>query len=284
MPTPASVVAGQWQGGQVRNEDDLADFVSSVPVQALAGWGRILMVASIDDVPGLIRDRSWLGPVLLVVLAALLWLGGRLGYPYFRPMVEGGRRWGPGAAPATAGTRPVPSAVEAPPEISVRVSGHALTTSGQRRHLDQARAVIRPSVIGEDGRMTAALDLADGSRVALAAYDTGVLGRVERGEVVSLAGVQPALWAHWYGTDLRMTFSTAADRDHAAEARRRPAAHRYDHRRELRTGYGTVVAAGPRPDARRDARHPRRERVRGHRPPRQPAQHPRVAGRWRPIR
>ena len=65
--------------------------------------------------------------------------------------------------------------------------------------------------------MTAALDLADGARIALAAHDTGLLGHVERGQVVSLAGVRPALWAHWFGTDLRMTFSTETDRDRAAE-------------------------------------------------------------------
>jgi hypothetical protein len=219
ISTPTSVVAGQWQGGQVRNEDDLVDFASSIPVQALAGWGRILVVASIADDPRLIRDRSWLGPILLASLAILLWIGGRLGYPSFRPMVEGGRRWVSGAATAgTPGDAAASSAAAgAPFEIPLRVSGHALTTGGHRRHLDEAKAVIRPAGIGEDGRMTAALDLADGARIALAAFDTGVLGRVERGEVISLAGVRPALWAHWYGTDLRMTFSTAADRDRAAE-------------------------------------------------------------------
>ncbi len=96
---PSSVVVGQWQGGQVRNQDELEDFAASVPVHALAGWGRMLVLASIQDDPDLLRNRSWLGPVLLATLAVLLWLGGRIGYPYFRPMVGGGRRWGASPAP-----------------------------------------------------------------------------------------------------------------------------------------------------------------------------------------
>jgi hypothetical protein len=65
--------------------------------------------------------------------------------------------------------------------------------------------------------VTAAIELADGTEIPLAAHDTGLLGRVERGEVVSLSGVRPALWAHWYGTDLRMTFESTAERDLAAD-------------------------------------------------------------------
>jgi hypothetical protein len=35
--------------------------------------------------------------------------------------------------------------------------------------------------------------------------------------VIRLTGERPALWAHWYGTDLRMTFESEAARDAAAE-------------------------------------------------------------------
>jgi hypothetical protein len=58
--------------------------------------------------------------------------------------------------------------------------------------------------------------LEDGDRVALAAHDTGLLGQVERGEVVALTGVRPAVWAHWFGTNLRLTFDSSEDRDYAA--------------------------------------------------------------------
>jgi hypothetical protein len=64
--------------------------------------------------------------------------------------------------------------------------------------------------------VTAALVLPGGELVALAAHDTGLLGQVERGEVVTLTGVRPALWAHWFGTNLRLTFANADDRDDAA--------------------------------------------------------------------
>jgi hypothetical protein len=214
---PTSVVFGQWQGAQVRNQDELEDFASSVPVRALAGWGRMLVLTSIQDDPDLVRNRSWLGPVLLATLAVLLWLGGRIGYPYFRPMVGGGRRWGATPGPDAGASAAEITAPERAPDIDVRVSGYALTTAGRRRHLDEARGVIRPGGAGEDGRVTTALDLSDGARIALAAHDTGLLGRVERGHLMSLAGVRPALWAHWFGTDLRMTFPTEADRDRAAE-------------------------------------------------------------------
>ena len=79
--------------------------------------------------------------------------------------------------------------------------------------LDEEAAILRPATRDVEGRVTAAIDLADGTQIPLAAHDIGLLGRVERGEVVSLGGVRPALWAHWYGTDLRMTFESAAARD-----------------------------------------------------------------------
>jgi hypothetical protein len=44
----------------------------------------------------------------------------------------------------------------------------------------------------------------------------GAIGSTEKGELVSVRAVQPALVARWYGTDLRLTFDSAADRDAAA--------------------------------------------------------------------
>jgi hypothetical protein len=234
---PSSVAPGEWAGPQVHwdepfdigdltinefNEDHrqisngqaLEDFVAGPGVQALAGWGRILVQASIAHDPNLIRDRFWLGPILMVLLAGLLWLGGRIGYPYFRPAVEGSRRW-------TTGPGGLAPALPAPPrpaeDIAIGVSGHALTVAGQRRNLDEEAATLRPAEDLGERRVTAAIELADGTQIPLAAHDTGLLGRVERGEVVSLSGVRPALWAHWYGTDLRMTFESTAARDLAAD-------------------------------------------------------------------
>jgi hypothetical protein len=206
---PSSVIPGQWQGPQVRNGPELQAFVGTPGVQALAGWARILVQASIVNDPELIRDRLWLGPALFAVLALLLWLGGRVGYPYFRASVEGSRRWT--SAPASA------SPAEPLPEtMPIVVSGHALTAAGQRRHLDEEPAVIRPVASGSAGRVTASVELRDGAEIPLAAHDLGLLGRVERGEVVTMRRVQPALWAHWYGTDLRMTFESVTARDLAA--------------------------------------------------------------------
>jgi hypothetical protein len=215
---PTSAVAGTWQGAQVRNEDDLGEFAESLPVRAMAGWGRILVLASIQDDPALERDRSWLGPVLLLILSVLLWLGGRVGYPSFRPALEGARGWSRPTVGGTTTESPDESPGRELAEIAVVVSGHGLTTDGRRRHLDETIATLRPADSAEsDGRLTAALVLADSSRLVLAAHEAGRLGSVERGDVTSLTGVRPALWAHWYGTDLRMNFASAADRDRAAE-------------------------------------------------------------------
>ncbi|HUG94935.1 MAG TPA: hypothetical protein VMK30_02195 [Pleomorphomonadaceae bacterium] len=209
---PSSVVPGRWTGPQVRNGPDLEAFTSTLPVQALAGSGRILVLASIVDEPGLVRDRQWLGPALLALLAGILWLGGRTGYPFFRPTVEGSRRYGSAFAVQKGPVTPLPAQ-----GIPVRVSGHATTVDGRWAHLDEVRAVLLPSSTRPDGnRATAALSLPDGEEVALAAYDIGALGSVERGEVVRVGDVRPALWAHWFGTDLRLMFGSAAERDLAA--------------------------------------------------------------------
>jgi hypothetical protein len=200
----------------ISNRQALEEFVASPGVQAMARWGRILVQSSITHDPTLIRDRLWLGPVLFTLVAVLLWLGGRVGHPYFRPDVGGSRRWS-AAPPPVEGEVPATG-------LPVLVSGHAMTASGQRRHLDENAASLLPTATDDDGRVTVAIDLPDGTRVPLAAHDTGVLGSVERRNVVSLSGDRPALWAHWYGTDLRMTFSSVADRDLAASLVERGAA------------------------------------------------------------
>ena len=210
---PSSVVVGAWTGTQLRNQPDLEEFVASVPVQALAGWGRILVLASIADDPNVLRDRLWLGPILLVIAAVLLWAGGRIGYPVFRPAAEGSRRWA--GILGQGGGEAAPEAVSG--SFTVRVSGHATTVGGHRRHFDEVQAVLALGAgASADGRATAVLRFADGEGVALAAHDMGVMGSTEKGEVVSVRGVQPALLARWYGTDLRLTFGSADDRDAAA--------------------------------------------------------------------
>lgn len=210
---PSSVVVGAWTGTQLRNQSDLEDFVASVPVQALAGWGRILVLASIADDPNILRDRLWVGPILLVIAAALILVGGRIGYPVFRPAAGGSRSWAGrlGRGDGEATPEPVSGT------FTVRVSGHATTVEGHRRHFDEVPAVLALGAeASADGRATAVLRFADGEGVALAAHDMGALGSTEKGEVVSVRNVQPALMARWYGTDLRLTFGSATDRDSAA--------------------------------------------------------------------
>jgi hypothetical protein len=233
---PSSVVPGVWAGDQVHwsepfdvgmlevyeydpdlalfpitNRQALEEFAERPGVQALAGWGRILDQSSVTHDPDLIRDRLWLGPILFATLGVLLLIGERLGYPYFRLDVGGSRRWTTGgSAPADLG----PAPADAGP-VPVIVSGHTLKPGGGNRHLDEEAGTIRAASPGTGEPST--LELADGTRIPLAANDAIVLGRIERGSVVRLSGVRPALWAHWYGTDLRMTFESEAARDAAAD-------------------------------------------------------------------
>jgi len=213
---PSSVVPGSWTGTQVRNRADLEAFAATLPVKVLAGWGRVLVLVSIADDPTLVRDRLWLGPAVLGLVAGLLWLGERIGYPYFRPGLEQRRRWASGREAVAA---------ELPRNgLTVRLSGHARTMAGQRRYLDDMAARLVPSdgaggtTGGSAGRAPIVVALADGSEIPLAANDLGALGGIERGEVISLRGRRPALWAHWFGTDLRLTFDSTEDRDLAAQA------------------------------------------------------------------
>ena len=204
---PASVAPGTWTGTQLRNGTELEAWASTVPVRLLAGWGRVLVLASIIDDPTVGRDRLWLGPIVLGVLAAALWLGLRIGYPVFRPAVEGSRRWAVSGQAEGAATWPSEP-------MTVRVSGHGSMVDGRRVHLDEDPARLAPaSTAGlAAGRVTASLHLA-GGELALATGDIGALGSIEPGEVVSLRRVRPALWVRWFGTNLRITFDTAADRD-----------------------------------------------------------------------
>jgi hypothetical protein len=193
----------------ITNRQALEEFAERPGVQALAGWGRTLDQSSVTHDPDLIRDRLWLGPILFAAFGGLLLVGDRLGYPYFRLDVGGSRRWTTSGAPAFDAV---------PPDVGpvpVVVSGHTLKPGGGQRHLDEVAATIRTASPGTGEPST--LELADGTRIALAAHDAVVLGRIERGSVVRLTGVRPALWAHWYGTDLRMTFESEAARDAAAE-------------------------------------------------------------------
>jgi hypothetical protein len=211
---PSSVVPGRWMGTQVRNGQELEAFAASIPVHALAGWGRILTLVSIADDPTLSRDKLWLGPVVLAAFASILWLGGRIGYPVFRPVGRRSGRW------RTPSGDAVPPTTDSPArDIPVRVSGHGLTVGGRRRTLDEVPAVLRSARAseGDTGRATAVLELPRGDQIAMSAFDTGSLGRLERGEDVYVRGARPALWAHWFGTDLRITFASDADRDLAAD-------------------------------------------------------------------
>ena len=210
---PSNEVPGAWTGTQIRNQPELEAWTATLPVQVFAGWGRILVLVSIVDDPAVVRSQLWLGPILLGLAWGWLWLGLRIGYPVFRAAVEGSRRWG---SEDTRGGGPPPSLSP----TAVRVSGHTTAVDGRRLHLDEAPATLVPAGVSglASGRATASLQLSEGGEIALATGDVGALGTVERGEVAYIRGLRPALWVRWFGTDLRITFDSASERDLSARA------------------------------------------------------------------
>lgn len=202
---PPSAAPGLFVGPQIRDPQGIAAFVARPDVQALAGWGRILSTTYVQVDPSLPVHRAWLGPILFVIAAIMLWLGQRIGYPLFEPALEGSRRW----ITLDTGGESRRTAVEA--------SGHMAPAGGGRIHLDADRGTFIPPGPSE---AVAVIELdRHGTRLPLVVpARTGTLGSVERGHVLRFHGRRPALWVHWFGTDLRLVFDSEADRDMAAAA------------------------------------------------------------------
>jgi hypothetical protein len=202
---PASAAPGSFAGPQIRDPDFIAEFLARPEVRALAGWGRVLSTTYVQVDPSLPVHRSWLGPILFALAAVLLWIGRRIGYPLFEPAMEGSRRWIKLDVGGESRRAPV------------ETSGHMAPAGGGRIYLDEDRGTFIPPGPTE---AVAVIELdRHGTRLPLVVpAHTGTLGSVERGYVIRLHGRRPALWIHWFGTDLRLVFESEADRDMAAAA------------------------------------------------------------------
>ena len=206
---PASDMPIHVVGRQVRAERELASFLSLPWVNRLLGWANVLPFAYLDHDPRLQVDHLWLAPVLFLVFAALLWLGRRLGYPTFvlEPRAASGAGEGPRSEPA--GWRETEA-------VRGLVSGRLARPHGGPLDLDDAPGELRPPSAGSGGGAVLMVDDPHGPRFEITLpAGAGALTNLDRGTVHYLTARRPALWLHWFGSDARLVFRDASQRDRA---------------------------------------------------------------------
>ncbi len=198
---PASDVPIHVVGRQVRAEAQLASLLTLPWVDRLVGWGNVLPFAYLDHDPRLPVDQLWLAPFLFGVLAALLLIGRRIGYPVF--VLE------PGAlAPATArgGTDPGTP-------VSTRVSGRLARSRGGPVDVEGAPGMLRAGRPGAGPELV--VELPSGPFEIVLPASGGAMTNLDRGTLHTLRSSRPALWLHWFGSDARLVFDDPGARDQA---------------------------------------------------------------------
>lgn len=197
---PAAVVPMRVFGTQVTDRDPIDALFGSTPGSILGGWGRELRTAWIDRDPDLPVDRPWLAPLVLLALAALLFVGRRIGYPLFRPTAAS-----VAADPASG----IPTGA-----VGVVASGRLSRASGGP--IDVDRAPGRLTASADWNTVELHLDGPDGPIRSVITRALREVSAVERGDLVHVHGREPALALHWFGNDVLLTFETDEDRDRAA--------------------------------------------------------------------
>lgn len=184
-------------GEQVRDEPAVAALASSRPGDLLLGWGRLLPNAILDHDPELPIDRSWPAVAFLAVMGLWLLLARRRPYPAFRHEATSAG-WARPAGPAT---------------VAGRATGSLVAGGAAPRHVADV-----PIRIARDGDAAPRVEvtLPEGpARIDVPVAGSAVSG-LEHGRMAWLRRSRPALWLHWYGTDLRIAFDAETDRSAAA--------------------------------------------------------------------
>jgi hypothetical protein len=198
---PPTVAPMHVFGRQTSDDGAVGRFLDGPQVRQLLGWAQVLRGAIIEQDPDLPVDRLWLGPILFVIVAALLALGLWSGYPVFRatPLVAG--RWtgaGRSAGPDAAALGAVASGYVAPPgrsPITIDEGRVALALSGDETIL---------TMLDEEPPLQVTIPRA-----------LGALSAMEAGELRYLTGRRPALRVGWYGSQVQLVFEDEAHRDAA---------------------------------------------------------------------
>jgi hypothetical protein len=198
-PYPPDVAPVLVYGRQTADPGEVSRFAELPWIRLQTGWARLLRGAIVDQDPDLPVNRLWLGPILFGIGAALLWLGRRSGYPVFVP------------EPAPAGP---PHA--APAEVRATASGRVAPPGRSPVDLDETPVVLHSHGDEIDIRV----EQAAGLEVRVP-RGLGALSGVEPGELRYLTSRRPVLHVGWYGSQVRLAFATADERD-AALALLRP--------------------------------------------------------------
>ena len=194
---PPTAVPVDLVGRQVLDAAAVQALAATPAAEALLGWGRVFDIALLDHDPELPVDRSWLAIAILGGAALTLLLARRRPYPAFRH-----------ESPAVGWT-----AAGGGGQVA-RASGRITLSAGQPATVVNAEARVEPA----DGQRAAAvvLDIPEGvQRLEVPAAASGVRG-LEVGRLAWVTGSRPALWLHWYQTELQLAFASRADRDRAA--------------------------------------------------------------------
>ncbi len=197
---PASDAPIHVVGRQVRAPGELQGLLTLPWVSRLLGWANVLEFAYLDHDPRLPVDRLWLAPLLFLVLAALLLLGRRIGYPVFELEKAGITPTSAPGDPSLA--NPVPA----------RVSGRLARPRGGPLDLDGVRGFLEPD---HGTGPLLRLELPDGPYEVQLPSSGGAMTTVDRGLVHTVLSARPALWLHWFGSDARLVFDDDEVRDRA---------------------------------------------------------------------
>lgn len=194
---PPNVAPLHVFGRQDRDPGAVGRFLDTPLARALLGWAQPFRAAVVEHDPSLPVDRLWIGPILFLSLASLLWMGRRSGYPIFRPTQLPDRRWAETPPVADTIHATVTGRLSSPGRSPLELAGTPLVLA---RHGDE----IRLSVAGDGEQVWVTVPRA-----------LGALSGMQAGEVRWLRARRPALRVGWYGSQVELIFDTAGERDAA---------------------------------------------------------------------
>lgn len=197
---PPSVAPFGGVGVQAANRAEVDELLASVPARGLLNWARVLRGANVEHDLSLPIDRLWLGPLLFAMVAALLFVGMRSGYPRFRITKA--------AAPGRAVTWDRPAG-----ELRVLASGRITPQGTSPFEVSEVPATLRADPA--TGETTLRLQIGTEWRSVVVPRSLGALGSVQPGEQVEISGSRPALRIGWFGSQLFLVFESPAARDAA---------------------------------------------------------------------
>ncbi len=197
---PPSVAPFGGVGVQAANRAEVEELLASVPARGLLDWARVLRGANVEHDLSLPIDRLWLGPLLFATIAALLFVGLRVGYPRFR-ITETAARDRPIAWDRPAG------------ELRVVASGRITPPGASPFEVAEAPATLRADAA--TGETTLRLQVETEWRSVVVPRSLGALGSVELGDQVEISRSRPAMRIGWFGSQVFLVFESAAARDAA---------------------------------------------------------------------